>query len=150
MWVVAVALCWGFASYIVHRARCARALRCELAARTRTYSDPARVYELACCLLLCVFLCPKYFVSRAYACWAHYRLLGLGVMIMSGFLFGRSVLIYDLAKKHLVEQLKYPPSLMKMEYDTDFAIMVSYAYSSSASVVRSCVPLAVCCCYGMV
>lgn len=37
----------------------------------------------------------------------------------------RSVLIYDLAKKHLVEQLKYPPSLMNMTYDADFAIMVS-------------------------
>ncbi|CAM9196738.1 unnamed protein product [Ectocarpus sp. 6 AP-2014] len=33
------------------------------------------------------------------------------------------VLIYDLAKEHLVEELKYPPSLMEMEYDPDFAIM---------------------------
>ena len=34
------------------------------------------------------------------------------------------VLIYDLAKQHLVEQLKYPPTLMNMEYDKDFPIMV--------------------------
>lgn len=37
----------------------------------------------------------------------------------------KPVLIYDLAKEHLVEELKYPPSLMEMEYDPDFAIMVS-------------------------
>ena len=37
----------------------------------------------------------------------------------------KPVLIYDLAKEHLVEELKYPPSLMDMEYDPDFAIMVS-------------------------
>ncbi|CAM9285200.1 unnamed protein product [Scytosiphon promiscuus] len=35
----------------------------------------------------------------------------------------QAVLIYDLAKKHLIERLKYPPSLAKMSYDPDFAIM---------------------------
>eukprot|EP00904_Undaria_pinnatifida_P001496 jgi/Undpi1/11347/HiC_scaffold_30.g13644.m1 len=33
------------------------------------------------------------------------------------------VLIYDLAKRHLVEELKYPPGLIDMEYDKEFAIM---------------------------
>lgn len=35
-----------------------------------------------------------------------------------------TVLIYDLAKQHLVEDLKYPPGLANMQYDKDFAIMV--------------------------
>lgn len=35
-----------------------------------------------------------------------------------------TVLIYDLAKQHLVEDLKYPPGLADMQYDKDFAIMV--------------------------
>lgn len=35
------------------------------------------------------------------------------------------VLIYDLAKQHLVEELKYPPGLSNMRYDKEFAIMVS-------------------------
>lgn len=36
----------------------------------------------------------------------------------------RAVLIYDLAKQHLVEELKYPPGLANMEYDKHWAIMV--------------------------
>lgn len=43
----------------------------------------------------------------------------------------RAVLIYDLAKRHLVEELKYPPGLIDMEYDKEFAIMVSYLCHSS-------------------
>lgn len=34
------------------------------------------------------------------------------------------VLIYDLAKRHLVEVLKYPPGLSNLCYDKEFAIMV--------------------------
>ena len=37
-----------------------------------------------------------------------------------------TVLIYDLAKQHLVEDLKYPPGLAELEYDKDFAIMVRH------------------------
>lgn len=37
-----------------------------------------------------------------------------------------TVLIYDLAKQHLVEDLKYPPDLADMQYDKDFAIMVRH------------------------
>lgn len=42
----------------------------------------------------------------------------------------RSVLIYDLAKQHLVEELKYPPGLANMAYDKEFAIMVRKKQSS--------------------
>lgn len=45
------------------------------------------------------------------------------------FAVAPAVLIYDLAKRHLVEDLKYPPGLIDMEYDKEFAIMVSFFMS---------------------
>lgn len=49
----------------------------------------------------------------------------------------RAVLIYDLAKRHLVEELKYPPGLIDMQYDKEFAIMVSsffYVTTANSSI----------------
>lgn len=52
----------------------------------------------------------------------------LMVMVLADFAVPRAVLIYDLAKRHLVEELKYPPGLIDMEYDKEFAIMVTQIY----------------------
>lgn len=64
------------------------------------------------------------------------------------------VLIYDLAKQHLVEELKYPPGLSNMRYDKEFAIMgltvdmekgllfkLSYINRLSTPVLRGRTPL---------
>lgn len=58
----------------------------------------------------------------------------LTVVVLCSFCpVARAVLIYDLAKRHLVEELKYPPGLIDMEYDKEFAIMVSFFFMSCGS-----------------